>query len=118
MMTVWARHQFKKLLSSVVCWPSQHQFKPSEVTRLIFRSCTTLEALWLTGVDWPRARADIGAAIRSELFLTSICEFSHAFSDGVSVFFSWTCLLYIAVVDVELCLINAWIYSDTLYKFD
>lgn len=40
------------------------------MTCLIFRSCTALEALWLTGVDWPKARAQIGAAIRGELFLT------------------------------------------------
>ena len=54
-------------------WPSVAAFWtswPSKVTCLIFRSCTALEALWLTGVDWPKARAQIGAAIRGELFLS------------------------------------------------
>ena len=45
-----------------------HRSVLDEVTGLVLRSCRTLEALWLTGVDWPKARAQIGAAIRSERF--------------------------------------------------
>ncbi|CAK9029177.1 Uncharacterized protein SCF082_LOCUS18667 [Durusdinium trenchii] len=38
-----------------------------EVTQYICRSCRSLEALWLKGIDWPKARIQIAAAIKNEL---------------------------------------------------
>lgn len=65
-LDAWS-HSLKRL--SIQFWYDDCLGPPpiQEVTCLIFRSCTALEALWLTGVDWPKARAQIGAAIRGEL---------------------------------------------------
>lgn len=66
-LDVWS-HSLKRL--SIQFWYDDCLGAPpiQEVTGLVLRSCRTLEALWLTGVDWPKARAQIGAAIRSERF--------------------------------------------------
>ena len=79
----------------------------AEVTGLVLRSCRTLEALWLTGVDWPKARAQIGAAIRSERFsdlyvakrwLNSLVLFSTSFLGrnilGVFGETLWSCTIF------------------------
>ncbi|CAK9025632.1 unnamed protein product [Durusdinium trenchii] len=44
-----------------------------EVTQYICRSCRSLEALWLKGIDWPKARIQIAAAIKNELLGAGKC---------------------------------------------